>query len=66
MTLSADQSKFIAARLLAATDKEAAEAIGINADTIVRWKRASPDFAVEYEKAFVSDTLIGTRLGRFR
>ena len=52
MGLTAIQWQFIAARLLAATDKEAAEQVGIHPTRIADWKAEQPEFAQEYEAAF--------------
>jgi hypothetical protein len=50
--LTADQWRFIAARLLAKTDKEAAEQVGINPQTASNWKQESAEFKTAYEDAF--------------
>lgn len=52
MALSAEQWKFIAARLVSSTDKAAASIAGVADATVSRWKSEQPDFAAEYEAAF--------------
>lgn len=52
MSLTALQWRFIAARLLCSTDKEAAELIGIRHNTPSNWKLEYPEFAEQYEAAF--------------
>lgn len=52
MGLTAIQWQFIAARLLAGTDKEAAEQVGIHQTRVSDWKAEQTEFAAEYEAAF--------------
>ena len=52
MTLSAEQWTFIACRLLAKTDTEAAQSVGIHPATVYGWKREDPEFLQQYEAAF--------------
>jgi DNA-binding XRE family transcriptional regulator len=52
MSLSGEQHKFIAARLLAKTDDEAAKEVGVSATTVYRWKREDEEFLRAYEASF--------------
>ncbi len=52
MSLTTSQWRFIAARLLTSTDKEAAEQIKISPVTVAGWKQESPEFSAEYLASF--------------
>lgn len=64
MALSALQWKLIAARLVAKTDKEAAERCDIVAQTVADWKREDSEFAREYNAAFEDGVHVAKEIAR--
>jgi hypothetical protein len=63
MGLSADQWRFIAARLVANSDKEAAESVGMSVGNMYNWK-LDPEFKAEYTAAFTDGVHVAMELSR--
>lgn len=64
MGLTAQQWRFIAARLTSSSDKEAAEQVGVRPQQVYEWKYESPEFRQAYEAAFADGVHVAMEMCR--
>jgi hypothetical protein len=64
MTLTAQQWRFLALRLVSKTDTEAARELGIAENTPANWKGNDPEFAREYEACFRDGVHVAQEIAR--